>query len=94
MLYLINNHKLSYSYQELKEEFLCWSNKSDEEFFSNIPELLHFVCIVSYIKELSNISLVSDLGIIHELVHMLNNIPTIQSKKEIRMLFDTLLILA
>ena len=46
-----------------------------KDFFKNIPMILHFICIVSYIKEIPTNILLQDTGLIHELIHMLD-IPT------------------
>ena len=67
------NHSYSLSYRELKEDFERYEAMSDTEFVNNIKEILHFACICSWFKELGIDTIVSDEGIIHELVHLLTN---------------------
>lgn len=64
----------------------------DEEFLANIPRILHFVCIISYLKEYGHF-MFSDMGLVHELVHILHlgERETVQSLKEIRKKFDKLM---
>lgn len=91
MEYLVDNKKFSFSYKETKELYLEFKEMSDEVFFSDIPKLLHFVCFVGWFKELGMESLISDVGIIHELVHILDGTETVLTKKEIRNNFNKLL---
>lgn len=45
---------------------------SDEEFVEQLPEIIHFACIVSYVKDFGNDATVGDMGIVHRLVHLLH----------------------
>lgn len=60
------------SYQELKEKYLYFNSLNEEEFFKEIPKILHLVCIISYLKEIPSYCLVADECLIHELVHCLD----------------------
>ena len=92
MEYIVGEMKFSYSYKELREEYLKFKIMSEDEFFSDIPRLLHFACFVGWVKELGNDCLISDVGIIHELTHLLDNkVDAVLTKEEIRDKFLTLL---
>ena len=92
MEYIVDNKKFHFSYSQLKELYIQFKEMSDEEFFSDIPRLLHFACVVGWIKELGNDCLISDVGIIHELVHLLEkDVETVLTKEELRDKFLTLL---
>ena len=92
MEYVLDDKKFSFSYKQLKEQYLKFKEMSEEEFFSDIPRLLHFACFVGWIKELGNDCLISDVGIIHELVHLLEkDVETVLTKEELRDKFLTLL---
>ena len=92
MEYILDDKKFSYSYKQLKEQYLKFKEMSEEEFFSDIPRLLHFACFVGWIKELGNDCLISDVGIIHELVHFLEkDVETVLTKEELRDKFLTIL---
>lgn len=71
MEYLVNGNKYSFSYRELKEKYYELSFLPLEDFLARLGEVLHFCCIVSYIKEV-NISTLGDEGLIHQLVHLLH----------------------
>ena len=92
MEYVLDDKKFSFSYKQLKEQYLKFKEMSEEEFFSDIPCLLHFACFVGWIKELGNDFLFFDVGIIHELVHLLEkDVETVLTKEELRDKFLTLL---
>lgn len=73
----------------------------DEKFFSDIPRVLHFICIVCYLKETPSHLLLDDEGLVHQLVHMMDDttkddplIDNPQTKQEIRQAFKILCELA
>ena len=80
------------SYQELRGLYLNITEMSDNEFMSKIPEILHVACIIAWFKEIGRDATLSDVGIIHQLVHLLHipDEPTIVLS-EIRNQFNTLL---
>ena len=71
MTYLCNDHQFYFSYPEFEELFRKFKGYSDEEFKNDLPNILHFACFVSYLKELPIEATVGDYGIIHQLVHLL-----------------------
>lgn len=89
-----NKHTYYLSYEQLKEQFHKFSSMSDSEFFDNVPKILHFVCIVSFLKEIPSSVLLSDNGLLHELIHTLCNVAPefiVQRHKDIRKSFDLLM---
>lgn len=72
MIYLQENGKQYHlSYQELKEDYARFLRMSDAEFLQNLLHAMHFACVVSYLKELPAEGLVSDQGLLHEMIHVL-----------------------
>lgn len=72
--YNFQNEQLVYdfSYSECKMRYEEYCSLSDDDFIEKLPEILHFSCFVSHLKELHNNMTLSDNGIIHELVHLLH----------------------
>ena len=68
----LEDKKYCMKYQDLKEKFLSFEAMSDEDFKKNFNEALHLVCVVSYIKDTPSYILLSNVGLIHEMVHYLN----------------------
>jgi hypothetical protein len=64
-------HTYSISSIELREAYQRFLTMTDEEFLQEVPNVLHYVSIVSWIREVELDELVSDLGLIHRLVHLL-----------------------
>lgn len=81
-----------FNYGELKERFETWRDCSDRKFKSDIKDILHFACFVSWFKGDGQDAL-SDIGIVHELVHYLH-FPDEMDIKELRELFNRKLELA
>ena len=92
--YNIGDKKFSLSYQELKALHEEYTTMSDDKFIRSLPEILHFVCIVSYLKEYGTFMFADD-GLLHELVHLLHlgREETVGSLRDIRVLFDDLMAL-
>jgi hypothetical protein len=95
MEYLISNKRYSFSYKEVKAKYEEICELTDEEFMDRLPEITHLACFISYLKELPTEVVLSDKGIIHELVHLIH-IPDepLVSLKEIRELFKLVLSLS
>lgn len=95
VLNLDNNYSnFSFSYNELKEDYYKIKNYSNEEFIKNINNILHFTVFICYLKEIPTSTCLSDTGIIHELIHLLNNIELSNySLDKIRENWNNLLIL-
>jgi len=72
MEYIVDSKTYSFDYQELKEKYLELESLTDIQFLDRIPEILHFVCFVSYVKNTPSYILLNDRGLIHELVHLLD----------------------
>lgn len=70
MTYLVGDKKYSYSYSEMRELYYKFIGYSDEQFLQELTSILHFTCFIAYVKELPNECTLSDLGIIHEMVHL------------------------
>ena len=73
MEYLIEGTKYQLNYLELKEDYLRYKAMRDEEFLQNLIPALHFVCVVSYLKCTTGYVLVNDEGLIHQMVHLLDD---------------------
>jgi hypothetical protein len=95
MEYVLDNRRYILSYQELKEEYDKFSGMSDEEFTQNLPAAAHLACVICFLKEVPTYICLSDIGIVHELIHLIH-IPegNTTSLKEIRKQFELWLKLA
>lgn len=60
------------SYQSLREDYRRYKAMPDDEFRQCLVQVLHFTCIVCWFKESQAQRVLSDIGIIHELVHLLD----------------------
>jgi|ERR1051325_1108882 hypothetical protein len=63
--------KYGFSYQQLREDYLRFVMMNDDDFLGNIVDILHFAAYTCYIKELNTQWVLSDTGIVHELIHLL-----------------------
>lgn len=59
------------SYSSLREDYRRYRAMSDDEFKRNLVPLLHFACVCCWFKEKQAQYVLSDEGVIHELVHLL-----------------------
>lgn len=88
MEYILENKKYIIHYRELREHYINFCSMSDIDFKNNIKEALHLACVICFFKEIPTEICLSDIGIVHELVHMITigeeNTTTL---KEIRELF-------
>lgn len=71
MEYLVEGSKYSLSYKQLREHHTRFCGLSDEEFMNELPSALHLATVICYLKELPTYNVLSDKGIIHQLVHLL-----------------------
>ena len=80
-------HSYGFSYRESKEEYRRYIAMSDEEFFQHdtLIAALHFATFIGWVKELPNEVLLSDVGLIHLLVHQLHigDDPCVQAEREL-----------
>lgn len=72
MEYLVAGHKYSFSYSELKEDYERFRAMRDEEFLKQAINALHFACFVCFVKEVPSYICLSDVGVIHQLIHLIN----------------------
>ena len=98
MIYVIDDgSKYSLDYSSLRDDYWKYKNMSDEDFIENIVDILHFCCVVSYLKQLSAEVVLIDNGIIHELIHLLaedTRNDALYRLKKIRLLFNKVMELA
>lgn len=72
MHYLINGHQYSVSYPDLRNHYARFCEMTDQEFMDNLPAALHLACIVCWFKGVNIDKSLSDEGVVHQLVHLLN----------------------
>lgn len=85
----VDSRKFTLSYPDLREDYLRYTMMQDDEFLANVVDILHFACVVCYLKEVPSYIALSDIGVIHELVHLLpNSSGTTTSLGEIRDQFN------
>ena len=84
MRYVVNGNEYEVSYTELRTLYNEFCNMSDVEFREKILDALHLACIIAYFKNIPTQYILSDEGIIHDLVHLMQdeNVRTIQEIRE------------
>ena len=93
MIYIVAEHQYSLSYLDLKEDYQRFCEMPDDQWMSSLWDILHFCCVVGYLKEMNGEMLVSDQGIIHEIVHLAKGISQ-RSLRDIREQFAKVMALA
>lgn len=73
MEYLVNGRKFSFSYNEVRDHYITFCEMSDEEFRSKLVSALHLACFICFVKEIPTYVCLIDDGLIHELVHLMDN---------------------
>ena len=92
MKYLIEGIQYHLSYTELRDKYREMRELSDEEFLDKIPEAMHLACVICYLKETPLQHCLSDMGVIHELAHLIHiKEDTIADLPRIRATFDHVL---
>jgi len=92
MNYLVEGLQYSLSYSELRDKYMEMIHLSDEEFLQRIPEAAHLACIICYLKETPLEHCLSDMGVIHELIHLMHiKEDTLQDLPRIRLIFKEVL---
>jgi hypothetical protein len=93
--YIQDGQKYLFDYQQTREHYLRICDYTDTQFKENILEILHLACFICYFKGAS-IEVLSDRGLIHELVHQLHlkDEPLNQPIYELRNQFQTICKLA
>jgi len=72
MKYLSDGLVYELSYKELRASYREFVAMDDETFVANAIKAVHLACIVSFLKELPIETVLSDTGIVHELIHLLD----------------------
>jgi len=90
MRYVDNNIYYDVSYQELCTVYDMFVAMDDAQFMDNLVDALHFAVLVCYYKEIKTEFCLNDEGIIHQLVHCLQDKQEVPIK-EIRKEFKTML---
>lgn len=71
MEYTLDDKTFTWSYSELRDTYHAFVEMTDEEFLDDLVAAIHFACFVCFIKEIPSYVCLSDTGIVHELVHVL-----------------------
>jgi len=61
------------SYSSLRDDYQRYAAMSNKDFSGNLLRILHFTCITCWLKEEKAQHLLSDTGLVHEIVHLLLN---------------------
>jgi len=85
--YLEDGRKFGFNYQELKQQYIIFCEMSDREFIDNLVDITHLAVFICFIKNIPSYVCLSDLGIVHELVHLMKEDGTTTSLSDIRELF-------
>ena len=70
--YSIGKNKYSIEIKKLKEYYLEYIELSDSEFMERLPEITHLACILSYLDRLGTMHVLSDEGLVHQLIHLMH----------------------
>jgi len=70
-IYKVGNREFVYDHKSLQYAFSTYRGCTNEEFLENIVDILHFAVYMCWLKEISSDECLADDGIIHELVHLL-----------------------
>lgn len=81
--YTLEDKTFSLSYSELKEQYTRICEMGNKEFIGNLLTVLHTACMICFLKELPTYNILSDVGIIHQIVHLM------EDKNDIEFLEDT-----
>jgi len=92
MNYIVEGIQYRLSYSDLRDRYNEMVNLTDEEFLERLPEAAHLACFICYLKETPLEHCLSDMGIIHELIHLIHiKEDTLQDLPRIRMVFKEVL---
>ncbi len=73
MEYLVDKSRYSFNYQNRHDDFLKYKEMSDAEFVENALPALHFAMHICYVKQMGGEATISDKGVCHQLLHLLDN---------------------
>ncbi len=85
--YTLEGKTFDFKYQELKDKYQEFIEYDDIKFSEHIVDATHLAIMICFIKQLKTEIVLSDVGIIHELVHLMIDETTITPLEEIRELF-------
>jgi hypothetical protein len=70
-IYSVGDRKFIYDHASLRYAFDLYEKFTNEEFLENAVDILHFAVYVCWLKEIPSDECLADDGIIHELVHLI-----------------------
>lgn len=94
MEYNLEGKTFGFRYQETRRHHERFCAMSDEEFLRNLPSAAHLACFISWIKELPHDLCLGDLGIVHQLIHLMDSPDPCIELQAIRERFENYLKLA
>lgn len=92
--YILGDKKFLLNYRELREHHNSMCQMSDAEFIDNLPNAIHLACVICFLKDIPTYVCLSDIGIVHELAHLMTQGGTTTDLQDIRELFKTSLYLS
>ena len=90
MEYRLNDRTYGFSYSDIKQSYEAFCRMTDRKFLEKLPEAIHLACFICFIKEIPTQYCLSDVGVVHELVHLLcipNEEGRASTVKDVRALF-------
>lgn len=92
--YKVGERTFLFDEVHLRNSYKKYKNYSDVEFLNNIVDILHFTVYVCWLKEVPSDKCLADDGIVHEIVHLLQeNTIKHSNLQEIRKNFNKNLII-
>lgn len=82
----------SFSYRETRNLYRDFVEMTDDEFFGDqLPHAMHLACFIAFVKEIPTDDMLSDRGLLHEMIHHQVFKLRPAEKAKVRKLFKTLL---
>lgn len=69
--YFLDDMRYGFNLESLVNDYNRYSKMSQKEFEDNLPRILHFAVFVAFYKNLNSVETISDNGILHTLIHLL-----------------------
>jgi hypothetical protein len=92
--YKVGNKTFIYDICSLQMSYYKYLNMTDKEFLDEILNILHFAAYVCFIKNLETKDVLSDDGIVHQLIHLTQgNTRKYVNLQEVRNNFKEILLL-
>lgn len=89
--YRLGDKTYNYDPALLMDTYLRICNYTDDEFLNNLGKILHYSAFMSFVLKLDNKETLSDEGIIHQLIHLLNeNTKSYTNLADVREKFEDL----